>query len=86
MRHEMHTAAIIERRIGEPIAASTVNVSGSGVLLALEQPSDLSVGDEVGCSIELYAGKPPQGWGVGKVVRVDDDCVAIEFNALDWGE
>ena len=78
MRYLLATEAIVERTSGEQVLAFTVNVSGSGVLLALRAPA-LSVGEEVRCGIKLNEGKPPQTWGVGKVVRVDDTCVAIDF-------
>jgi len=83
-RHPLRAAAILERRAGLPIVVSTVNVSGSGVLVDVAGSCELALGEEVGCSIQLYDGKPPQAWGVGKVVRVDDSRVAIEFTGLDW--
>ena len=78
-RYLLGTSAIIERKTGERIRAFTLNVSGSGMLLALPAPV-FTVGEEVRCGIDLYDGKPPQCWGVGKVVRVDDRCVAIDFD------
>jgi hypothetical protein len=83
-RYPLQTNALFERRTGEQIAGSTVNISGSGVLLDLAEDSDLKMGEEVGCSIQLYPDKPLQAWGVGKVVRVDSRRVAIEFTGLDW--
>jgi hypothetical protein len=83
-RHPLRAAATVERRSGGRLFGSTINVSGSGVLLDLPQGGDLQPGEEVGCSIQLYAGKPPQAWGVGKVVRVERSLVAIEFTGLDW--
>lgn len=83
-RHPLRSDAILERRTGTQIAGSTVNVSGSGVLLDLDHTAELALGEEVGCSIRLYDGKPPQAWGVGKVVRVDNLRVAIEFTGIDW--
>lgn len=82
-RHALCATAILERKTGHRLIGSTVNVSGAGVLLDLTQKPDLALGEEVGCSIELYAGKPAQAWGVGKVVRVDDCRIAIEFIRLD---
>jgi len=83
-RYPLRANAIFERKTGERIAGSTVNVSGSGVLLDLAKATDLKLGEEVGCSIQLYDGKSPQAWGVGKIVRVEDRHVAIEFTGLDW--
>ena len=75
-RYLLATEAILERKSGEQYVAFTLNVSGSGLLLALPNPH-LQVGEEVRCGIRLYEGKPPQSWGLGKVVRVDDSRVAI---------
>lgn len=83
-RHPIRTAAILERKTGNKLVGSTVNVSGSGVLLDLAHAADLALGEEVGCSIQIYGDKPPQAWGVGKIVRVDRCRVAIEFTGLDW--
>lgn len=77
-RYLLATEAIVERKTGEQFVAFTLNVSGSGVLLALRNAA-LRVGEEVRCGIRLYEGKPPQSWGVGRVVRVDDSRVAIDF-------
>jgi hypothetical protein len=84
LRQPVRAAAIIEQRTGRRISGSTVDLSGSGVLLDLAQPADLAVGEEVGCSVQLYPGKAPQAWGVGKVVRVDRLRVAIQFTGIDW--
>jgi len=77
-RYLLATEAIVERKTGERMLAFTLNVSGSGVLLALPKPG-LAVGEEVRCGIRLYEGKPPQSWGTGRVVRVDELRVAIDF-------
>ena len=83
-RHPFSAAAIVERKTGARLTASTLNVSGGGVLLDLTQAAEFAVGEEVSCSIELYAGKPPQAWGVGRIVRIERQRVAIEFTGLDW--
>ena len=78
-RYPVDTEAIVERDNGEQIHASTVNVSGCGVLLETVEGSALTVGEHVQCGIKLYEGKPPQSWGHGKVIRVENSRVAIEF-------
>ncbi len=83
-RHPVRAVAIVEQKTGKRISGSTVDLSGSGVLLDLAQPADLAVGEEVGCSVQLYPGKAAQAWGVGKVVRVDRLRIAIEFTGIDW--
>lgn len=82
-RHSLRTTAIVHRKTGTPLLGSTVNVSGSGVLLDLDQPADLILGEEVACSIQLYEGRSPQSWGTGKIVRVDRSRVAIEFKGIE---
>jgi hypothetical protein len=78
-RFPVDAEAILERGNGEQIQASTVNVSGSGVLLQTPENLTLAVGEQVQCGIKLYEGKPPQSWGHGKVIRVENSRVAIEF-------
>jgi hypothetical protein len=83
-RHPISADALIERKNGEQISATTLNVSGSGVLLDTCCPTDLVLGEEVACSIAIYAGKPRQPWGVGKIVRLERAHLAIEFTGIDW--
>jgi len=78
-RYPVDAEAIVERGNGEQIQASTVNVSGCGVLLETVGDATLAVGEQVQCGIKLYEGKPPQSWGHGKVIRVENSRVAIEF-------
>jgi len=78
-RYLLATEAVLERKTGEQFVAFTLNVSGSGILVALQNPI-LYVGEEVRCKIRLYEGKPPQSWGIGRVVRVADSQVAIAFD------
>src|SRR5437868_14820070 len=81
-RYQLASEAIVERKTGEQLIALTLNVSGSGVLLSLPN-SGLLMGEEVRCGIRLYQGKPPQSWGTGRVVRLDDACVAIDCETSD---
>ena len=78
-RYPLQTEAIIERTTGEGVPASTVNVSGGGVLLHLEEESALQIGETVTCGVRLYEQKPRQSWGTGRVVRVENSLVAIDF-------
>jgi PilZ domain len=83
VRYTLQLHAILQRNTGESILGSTVNASGSGVLLEIALPPDLRLGERVCCSMELYAGKAPQEWGVGRIVRIEGSRVAIEFSGLD---
>jgi len=72
---------------GQTVRATTVNMSGGGVLLHFEETSQLAVGDEVICEfkvenkVENDDAKPLPYWGVGSVVRVEDCRVAIMLQA-----
>ncbi len=78
-RFPLEATAFIERETGERVPASTVNVSGSGVLVRLEAESQVRLGEFVTCGVNLYEKKPPQSWGTGRVVRIDRRLVAIDF-------
>lgn len=70
-------------RDGRTVRATTVNISGCGVLLQLDEPIGLAVGDQVICEFSIPAGtdKPLPCWAVGDIVRIDDCRVAIDFKA-----
>lgn len=78
-RYPVHVAAVVECADGRRLTARSVNVSGRGILLELTPPCDLRVGESVGCALWLYANKPPQFWGKGRVVRVENCRVALDF-------
>jgi hypothetical protein len=63
--------------------ATTVNVSGCGVLLQFEEPVHVAVGDQVICEFKVpqKAGTPLPYWGLGNVLRVEDRRAAIDFKA-----
>jgi PilZ domain len=78
-RYPSRAEAVVERAGGEKILASAVNISGGGLLLNLRREVELKVGEIVICGVKLYARKPPQSWGPGRVVRVESSLVAIDF-------
>ncbi len=83
-RYPIETDAIVQaEKMGEPRTAKTVNVSTGGVLLRPNTKWNLAVGDEVSCDIDLHDDpeKALPFWGVGNVVRVDQDSTAIELKA-----
>lgn len=79
MRYPLQTEAVLQRATGERICALSLNVSGGGMLLSISEPGDLAVGELVTCALRLYDRKPPQSWGEGRVVRVENSVVAIDF-------
>ena len=78
-RYPLETQAILERNTGEKLNAATLNVSGGGMLVQTERATELRVGEELRCGVLLYPDKPPQPWGLGTVVRIENLLVAIEF-------
>ncbi|HUI55924.1 MAG TPA: PilZ domain-containing protein [Bryobacteraceae bacterium] len=79
IRYPVQAEVVVERASGEKIVASTVNISGGGLLLNLPSAVDFEVGETVTCGVKLYAQKPPQPWGSGRVVRVENSLIAIDF-------
>jgi hypothetical protein len=82
-RFPIKTGATVEvQKRGEIVSATTVNISGCGVLLQFEIPTHLKVGDPVVCEFDVtHTDKPVPCWGVGDVVRVDGCQVAVDFKA-----
>ena len=83
-RFPIKTGATVEvQRRGEISSATTVNISGCGVLLEFKVPTQLAVGDPVVCefAVTREAGKPLPCWGGGDVVRVEGCQVAVDFKA-----
>jgi hypothetical protein len=83
-RFPIETGATVEvQKRGEIVNATTVNISGCGVLLQFEIPTYLAVGDPVVCEFAVThePDRPLPCWGVGDVVRVDGCQVAVDFKA-----
>lgn len=76
-------ASVEVQKRGAIVSATTVNISGCGVLLQFEIPTHLKVGDPVVCEFDVTrkTNKPLPCWGVGDVVRVDGCQVAVDFKA-----
>ena len=87
-RFQIEVGATIElHNKGHIVKATTVNMSGCGVLLQLEIPQDLAVGDDALCDFKLskeVGSNPLPRWGLGTVVRVDGLRVAIDFKGGGW--
>jgi hypothetical protein len=68
---------------GQIVHATTINVSGCGVLLRFDEAIHVSPGDEVLC--EFSSASPTQKslpcWVFGSVVRVEGNRVAIDFRS-----
>jgi|SRR5580704_11732746 hypothetical protein len=76
-------AAVEVNNSGRPVRATTINVSGSGVLLEFEELVQFPVGDSVFCDFNIaeHAQNLLPCWGWGKVVRAEGRRIAVEFKA-----
>jgi hypothetical protein len=79
---------------GRLAKATTLDISGCGVLLEFNEPPQLVAGDQVACefnvSYEAEAANTLPYWGMGEVVRVRGSRVAVEltvggFSPADLG-
>jgi PilZ domain len=82
-RHVLKTEATIQVvRSGEAIAATTHDISPSGVLLILESESNLKVGEEVVCEVRIPGSeKDESSWARGKLVRASGSQAAFSLKA-----
>jgi len=86
-RFQIQAGATVElHNNGHNVKATTINMSGCGVLLQFENSPDLVVGDEVLCDFKLSKAvdDPLPRWGLGTVVRVDNLRVAVDFKGGGW--
>jgi hypothetical protein len=86
-RFQIEVGATVElHNKGSVFRATTVNMSGCGVLLQFESPPDVAVGDDVLCDFKpsKEVGDPLPRWGLGTVVRVDHARVAVDFKGGGW--
>jgi len=82
-RIRVATGAVIKvGKDGRIVRTTTVNLGGSGALLRPEEPIQLAVGDELSCECRLpeELGGVVLIWRKGKVVRVEDGAIAVEFD------
>ena len=81
-RYPVEAKVIVHRNGGETICATAANISGGGMLLRVDQPSGLRVGDRVTVDVELPdPTKPFVAWGLAKVVRFTGSHFGIQLDA-----
>jgi hypothetical protein len=82
-RYPIEARMTVRKANGEAVLATSVNVSSSGILLAVEQSSRFEMGEQVTVEIDLPDDpeKAFSVWGVGRVVRVDTQRSAIQLDA-----
>jgi hypothetical protein len=73
MRYPIQAAVTVRNSSGA-IRASAANISASGMLLRVGQPTAFRIGEEVAVEVELpdNPGKPFSAWGLARVVRIED--------------
>jgi PilZ domain len=74
-------AGVAFKKNGRTFRATTVNASGSGVLLEFEDSPELGAGDSVYCDFGPVDGHMLPSWVTGNVVRVEGRKVALEFTS-----
>ena len=87
-RYPIEAKVIVHKNSGEAIRATAANISGRGMLLHVEQPSGLCIGDPVTVDVELPDDhdKPFAAWGLAKVVRFTGSHFGIQLSAATFGQ
>lgn len=82
-RYPIEARVTVRRSTGETVLATSVNVSSSGILLHVEEPSRFEVGEEVSVELDLPSDhdQPLPVWGIGRIVRLDVQRSAIQLDA-----
>ena len=83
-RHPIHAQSVLHPGgASAPIAATTVDVSASGVLLDLGAEPSSHPGDHVTCELNLpdSADSDLPCWGIGHVVRNEGTRSAVQLDA-----
>ncbi len=83
-RYPMEVQVVVRREHSrDAVTGFSLNISGGGIYLRLREPLGLKVGEKVTCEIGLPGDsrKGLPAWGIGEVVRVDEQGAAIEFEA-----
>jgi len=72
-RYPAQAKVIVHRESGDSIEATAANLSSGGMLLHVEPPAELSLGEAVTVDVELpdEPDKPFTAWGLAKIVRSD---------------
>jgi len=94
MRFPVEPGTAIEvNHLGVPARANTLDISFNGILLEFDHPVTLHLGDWVTLDFvqDDPRALPLPYWGVGQIVRIEDNKVALNFDieqlvALNWPE
>jgi c-di-GMP-binding flagellar brake protein YcgR len=80
-RYPVEANVIVQKKNGERIRATAVDISSSGIRLRLGQPCPLDQDEEVTLEVELpeHPDKPFSSWGLGRVVYRNDGGIGIQL-------
>ena len=75
--------AMIHRKRRDPVTATVVNISTSGMLLHLDEPGSFQLDEPVTVEVEDpgHSEQAFSSWGIGIVVRVEPELSAIHLRA-----
>ena len=81
-RYPIRVAVTVTNNSGT-IRANADNISTSGMLLRVEQPTAFRIGEEVSVEVELpdNPGEPFSAWGLARVVRIEDGGFGVQLLA-----
>ncbi len=88
-RYPITAEVVIEREATrQTISAKSRDISGGGILLLLDKSLGLKVGEKLVCEVRLprESSQMLPEWGIGTVVRVDNEGAAVEFRAASFPE
>jgi hypothetical protein len=87
-RYRIDARVIIRRADGERVPGVVADISGSGLLVRPDRPCPIRVGEAVTVEVEFsgHADKPLPHWGVGRVVRLDGDRIALQLAAASFAD
>jgi hypothetical protein len=80
-RYDAGAHATLSTAAGITHEGTLVNISGSGVLLRIDEPADIVVGDHVTCEIgPVHIDEEAfPDWGAGRVAWLKGDFVGVEL-------
>jgi hypothetical protein len=82
-RYPITAKVMVQKSNGERVPAMAANISSAGMLLRVDQPSFLRVGEEVSVEVELpdEPSQPFSVWGIARVVRIEGGDFGIHLQA-----
>jgi hypothetical protein len=80
-RYPIEARVLVHKNSGQTIPATAANISGNGMLLHVDEPSQFRILEELSVEIELPDDpcKPFSAWGIAKVVRINGRHFGIEL-------